>query len=174
MPLSNKTPPSLDSHRENSQTIITTLYTFSLIWSTVTLDRIFSCLIYHFALNEVFVMLCNIYASVFPSENFIMYVIYLGHIYLQSSILNSPTYICPPLILSQLHVLLVFCCFFVLFCFQLSVLCFSTYVIFTTQLKYNEMPQSHTCTIYGPEFERVSPLSISNASFYASIYLRIS
>lgn len=118
MPLSNKTPPSLDSHRENSQTIITTLYTFSLIWSTVTLDRIFSCLIYHFALNEVFVMLCNTYASVFPSENFIMYVIYLGHIYLQSSILNSPRYICPPLILSQLHVLLVFCCFFVLFCFQ--------------------------------------------------------
>lgn len=71
MPLSNKTPPSLDSHKENSQTIITTRYTFSVMWSTVILDRIFSCLIYHFALNEMFVMLCNICALVFSSENLI-------------------------------------------------------------------------------------------------------
>lgn len=68
MPLSNQTPPSLDSHKENSKKISRTLYTFSHMWSTVTLGSIFSCLnYYHFSLNEVFMLLCNIYASLLHS-----------------------------------------------------------------------------------------------------------
>lgn len=78
MPLSNQTPPSLDSHKENSKKISRTLYTFSHMWSTVTLGSIFSCLNYLSFFFEWSIYATLQYICIITSffENFIIYVIF--------------------------------------------------------------------------------------------------